>query len=53
MKAKDAIQHFKIPARRLKGAVQIGRTLTSSVGPPLDLRYVTREAGALVDKPFQ
>ncbi|HEL4831047.1 hypothetical protein R1L06_16550 [Stenotrophomonas sp. C4297] len=53
MKAKNAVQCFKIPARRLDAAVQIGRTLTSSVGPSLDLGNVASEAGALIDKPFQ
>ncbi|MBH1543895.1 hypothetical protein U5F73_03700 [Stenotrophomonas pavanii] len=53
MQAKNAVQRFKIPARRLEAAVQIGRTLTSSVGPFLDLGNVASEAGALVHEPLQ
>jgi len=53
MQAKHAVQRFKIPARRLEAAVQIGRTLTSSVGPFLDLGNVASEAGALVHEPLQ
>ncbi|OBU47912.1 hypothetical protein A9K69_20565 [Stenotrophomonas maltophilia] len=53
VQTKNAVQCFKILARRLDAAVQIGRTLASSVGPSLDLGNVASEAGALVDKPFQ
>ncbi len=53
MQAKNAVECFNIPERRLDTAFQIGRTLASGVGLSLDLRNVASEAGSLVNEPFQ